>query len=97
LVKVAHHGSKRNTSPALLKLLCSPTYLISTNGDQFDHPDKECLAQILKLARPKRLYFNYRTKFTKPWLTKAAQEQFHYQAVVRENDALSLEVPLCGT
>jgi beta-lactamase superfamily II metal-dependent hydrolase len=39
-VKVAHHGSKNNTNEELLALIECPTYLISTNGAQFKHPDK---------------------------------------------------------
>ncbi len=93
-VKVAHHGSKANTSEALLKLVDSPAYLISTNGDQFDHPDKECLARILKFGKPSEVHFNYRSKFTKPWIAKEAQTKYGYKAVVRDTDALSLVVKL---
>lgn len=82
-VKVAHHGSKHNTSVALLKLLDSPRYLVSTNGDQFRHPDKECIARVLKFGKPSQLYFNYESKYTKPWLTRAAQKKYGYEAVVR--------------
>ena len=46
-VKVAHHGSKHNTSKDMLGLIRSPIYMISTNGDQFEHPDPECIALIL--------------------------------------------------
>jgi len=93
-VKVAHHGSKNNTSVALLKLLQSPRYLISTNGDQFQHPDRECIARILKYGQPECLYFNYESKYTKPWLTKAAESKYGYTAVARDAKALSLNVEL---
>lgn len=93
-VKVAHHGSKHNTSVALLKLLQSPWYLISTNGDQFQHPDKECIARIVKFGGPKCFYFNYNSKYTKPWLSKDTCKRFGYEAVVRPEDAISLQVEL---
>lgn len=93
-VKVAHHGSKHNTSPALLKLLKSPCFLVSSNGDQFKHPDQDCIARILKHGEPKRLYFNYRTKFNKPWLSDQAQQQYHYEAVTRADDAISLVIDI---
>lgn len=93
-VKVAHHGSKHNTSVALLKLLESPRYLVSTNGDQFRHPDKECIARVLKFGKPRQLYFNYESKHTKPWLTPAAQKRYGYEAVVRSIKDLSLTVDL---
>ena len=93
-VKVAHHGSKHNTNKELLESLESPSYLISTNGDQFKHPDKECLARIIKFGKPRQIYFNYESKYTKPWLDKAAQTKYHYTAIVRERTALSLQVAL---
>lgn len=93
-MKVSHHGSKRNTSASLLKLIRSPSYLISTNGDQFNHPDKECIARIVRFGRPERLYFNYRSKFTEPWLSKAAEEKHHYKAIVRATTAITLGVVL---
>jgi hypothetical protein len=91
-VKVSHHGSKANTSEELLKVIESPAYLISTNGDQFRHPDKECVARIIRLGKPKSLWFNYDSKYTKPWISHAAE--FGYDAVVRDSKALSLVVSL---
>jgi hypothetical protein len=93
-VKVSHHGSRHNTSEALLNLVQSPSYLISSNGEKFEHPDRECIAQILKLGKPKRLYFNYRSDCTKPWLTKAAQAENDYEAIVRPDSALAMKVAL---
>jgi len=93
-VKVAHHGSKHNTSVALLKLLDSSRYLVSTNGDQFHHPDKECIARVLRVGKPSHLYFNYETKYTKPWLSDAAQKNYHYKAIVRAARDLMLRVDL---
>ena len=62
-VKVAHHGSRHNTSNELLDLVKCNRYIISTNGDKFGHPDRESLAHIL--CHPTRdrnekvhLYFN---------------------------------------
>ena len=62
-VKVAHHGSKHNTSNELLDIIKCNHYLISTNGSIFHHPDRDSIAHIL--CHPKRdrsekvhLYFN---------------------------------------
>ena len=62
-VKVAHHGSKHNTSNELLDIIKCNHYLISTNGSIFRHPDRDSFAHIL--CHPKRdrsekvhLYFN---------------------------------------
>ena len=70
------------------------TYLISTNGAQFSHPNKECLARIVRFGKPTAIYFNYASKFTKPWLTAAAQKKYGYKAIVRRNKDLSLSIAL---
>lgn len=63
-IKIAHHGSIHNTSPALLTLIDASCYLISTNGSRHSHPDFEVLAAIVD--RPadfeRKLYFNYETE-----------------------------------
>lgn len=93
-VKVSHHASKANTSDALLRLIDCPSWLVSTNGDKFKHPHKPCMARIIKIARPKKFYFNYETSFTKPWISKTAQKKFKYKAIVRSKQQLTIRVPL---
>lgn len=93
-VKISHHGSKGNTNRALLELVESPRYMISTNGDQFHHPDPECLARIVRYGEPREIHFNYSSEFTKPWINKSAQKKYGYEAFVRpkNENALSLEL-----
>lgn len=93
-VKVAHHASMSNTNKTLLDLISSPSYLISTNGDLFQHPDKECIARILKFGNPEKLYFNYESTTTKPWLSSNTESKYRYKAIVRPDEAVSLEVDL---
>jgi beta-lactamase superfamily II metal-dependent hydrolase len=52
LVKLSHHGSKKNTNQKLLDIVSSHKFIISTNGDTHNHPDKEALSRIIK--NPKR-------------------------------------------
>jgi len=63
VIKVAHHGSLRNTSPDLLNMIDAPVYLISSSGVRHNHPDIEVLKAIVD--RPsnhqRSLYFNYST------------------------------------
>jgi beta-lactamase superfamily II metal-dependent hydrolase len=60
MVKIAHHGSKRNISPGLLKLIKCRNYLISTNGQMHGFPDKEAMARIIAANKEKTcFYFNY--------------------------------------
>jgi hypothetical protein len=62
-IKISHHGSLHNTSPALLELIDSPIFLISSSGERHNHPDLEVLRAIVD--RPstfrRHLYFNYAT------------------------------------
>lgn len=59
LVKIAHHGSKNNTSMELLNLIKSDKFLISTNGSFYGHPHKETLAKIISTQEKPELIFNY--------------------------------------
>jgi hypothetical protein len=93
-VKISHHGSRNNTSEAMLRLIDSPRYLISTNGDRFDHPDEECLARIIEFGKPESLHFNYDSDFTRPWTTRSAQQRYGYVAHVRADDEAALRVSL---
>lgn len=59
IVKVSHHGSKKNTSSDLLKLIRSEKFIISTDGSIFGHPDKRAIARILKSNDTNNIFFNY--------------------------------------
>lgn len=60
-VKLAHHGSRRNTNLELCQRISSRKWLVSTNGAQFKHPDPECLARVVVTQRKPTFYFNYAT------------------------------------
>jgi hypothetical protein len=81
-LKVAHHGSKFNTSRKLLELLDCRRYLISTNGSRHDHPDPEAIARILYRnytePEPTELYFNYRSKYNEVWDDDQLREDWNY-------------------
>jgi hypothetical protein len=73
--KLAHHGSRANTSTELLDLVDCDRYLISTSGARFNHPDKECLARVIWANRCQSgttLYFNYQGTDTEKALDVAA-------------------------
>ncbi len=66
--KLAHHGSRRNTSRALVEALPARRYLVSTSGAQFRHPDAEAIARIAVYGPARKtLDFNYRTQFNEDW------------------------------
>ncbi|MCQ2994249.1 MBL fold metallo-hydrolase [Pseudomonas syringae] len=73
LFKVSHHGSKKNTSNELLKLVTCENFVISTNGDNHGHPDREVLAKILLANDNNKIFFNYRHRLTEAF----SKEELH--------------------
>lgn len=59
VVKLSHHGSYNNNSPELLSLIVTDKWLVSTNGDKYNHPDMPTLAHIITKGKGMKLYFNY--------------------------------------
>lgn len=47
LVQLSHHGSKANNSPSLLNLMKASRFVVTGNGINNHHPDKETLTRIL--------------------------------------------------
>jgi len=77
--KLPHHGSKANINRQLLETLDCKTYLFSTNGAYFKHPDREAVARVIKWggANP-QLAFNYRSRFNTLWESKPLREEYDY-------------------
>lgn len=68
LVKLPHHGSNANVSTAMLELIDCDRWLISTNGDNYGHPDDSAIAKVITTSqRDVTFYCNYRTERTQPW------------------------------
>lgn len=66
--KLPHHGSRANVSTELIDLVRCPRYMFSSNGDIFEHPDREAVARVIMHAKPTPLLcFNYKTNFNKMW------------------------------
>ncbi len=78
--KVCHHGSRSNTSRQLLELLDCPSYLVSTDGSIYRHPDREGIARLLVHGgREKTLHFNYRTQRNAIWDDEALKRRYRYE------------------
>lgn len=58
-IKVSHHGSSNNTNKELLELIKTDNYIISTNSDVHNLPDKKTLARIIDYNPNAVFYFNY--------------------------------------
>ncbi len=68
LVKLSHHGSNANISTKLLELIDCKKWLVSTNGDNFAHPDDAALAKVIVAATgPVTFFCNYKSARTGPW------------------------------
>ncbi|HKR65165.1 MAG TPA: MBL fold metallo-hydrolase [Thermoanaerobaculia bacterium] len=90
--KLPHHGSRGNLSPALLDLLDCKTYLISTNGKRFEHPDRESIARVIHRAGTPHLVFNYRTDFNKCWDEEDLMHDHDYSVEYGKDGEVTLEV-----
>lgn len=87
-VKVAHHGSKANIDDRFLSLIESPNFLISTNGAQFEHPDREAIERIIarSVVQPPTLWFNYRSAFNEMWDDDARRAELGYETVYNDEE-----------
>ena len=83
--KVAHHGSKNNTSNSLLETVRCSTLLISSNGAIFHHPDHQTVSRLIgtggPAADPVSLRFNYLSDDNRIWGDKTLRRTHHYEPV----------------
>lgn len=67
-IKLSHHGSRNNLKPRLFELVDAEHFLVSTNGDQHEHPDKAAIESVIVGAtRRPTIWFNYRSPYTECW------------------------------
>ena len=95
VVKLAHHGSFNNTSPALLKLIESDKWLVSTNSATFHHPEMATLANIVTRSMGNKLYFNYDLDICKE-LRKDLYKKYDFEIVTPGEDEVGVSVEVEG-
>jgi len=79
-VKVSHHGSARNTSRQVLDLISCRTYLLSTNGSIYGHPDRTTMARLINFGgSEKEFVFNYMSDETAIWDNPRWKAKHRYQ------------------
>ncbi len=80
VVKLPHHGSEANLSDELIDAIECDTWVISTSGSKFYHPDAAAIARLIRRRRSPRpqLIFNVPSEFNQWWANKAWQEFFDY-------------------
>lgn len=84
--KLPHHASQNNVNRALIEKVDAARYLVSTNGDIFQHPDVEAIARVVKYGGKPEIIFNYKTRFNEMWDSKELQDKWGYRATYPESD-----------
>lgn len=74
LVKISHHGSKKNTNSELLKLIDTKKYVVSTDGSRHGLPNKTTFARIHKINPEANILFNYGYLIDDIYTTAEAEE-----------------------
>lgn len=80
--KLPHHASKNNTSKEMIAAFPAEHYLVSTNGQQFNHPDEEAIARILTAHKEaaKTLHFNCPSAYNAVWQSNSYKSNWNYEA-----------------
>lgn len=96
LFKVAHHGSKGNTSAELLSLIDCSRFAFSTDGSRHRHPDPQTIARILAAdrRRAKTLYFNSRHRETALWDNPMLMSDWNYTCVFPDAENCSVTITI---
>lgn len=91
-IKLSHHGSFNNNSPELLKMIDSTNWIVSTNGDLYNHPDKEVIAHIITKDKinERNIIFNYRLDVCAEFDTSELHSLYKFQFIVPENNVPSI-------
>lgn len=91
LIKISHHGSLNNTSNRLLDIVNAPKYIISTDGESFEHPSISTIAKIIskKTSYSKDIYFNYDIERIKPFNNTELKAFFNYNIIISDEITLN--------
>ena len=80
-VKLSHHGSYNNNSPELFSLLVADKWLVSTNGDKYNHPDMPTLAHIITKDKGRKIYFNYDLPICEELSDELYHKDFNFEII----------------
>lgn len=91
-LKVSHHGSRGNTSTALLELLDCPRYFFSSNGDIHNLPDNETIGRIVHGASQPVLIFNYEAPRTEVWARQDLQSRYGFETIYGDDGHVTVDL-----
>ena len=91
-VKLSHHGSFNNNSPKLLDIITCDNWLISTNGDKYDHPDLPTLAHIItnENNNAPKLYFNYNLAVSEELMKQDYHRDNNFEIIYPDDDGITI-------
>jgi beta-lactamase superfamily II metal-dependent hydrolase len=92
VLKLPHHGSRSNISSELLAALDCQTYLVSSNGQRYSHPNREAIARVIHRGGKPRVLFNYRSEFNDFWDDGALKKTHKYSVKYGGKSGLTLEL-----
>lgn len=90
--KVAHHGSRKNTSPELLDVIECGTFLFSSSGEKHGHPSPECVARIVTRFRGATLHFNYKSDTNERWADDPGREEYAFTTLYPDEGGRIVEL-----
>lgn len=94
-IKVSHHGSEKNTSMELLKLIKSEQYIFSTNGKVHNHPDHETMCRIIYEKTPytKSLFLTYPLESVSEFKDPKLMKEYNYK-IIEMNGSQPIKIDL---
>ena len=94
-LKLSHHGAANATTLELLNCLDCQRFLVSSNGNIFNHPDREAIARVIVTGGvPSTLCFNYRSPLNALWDEHVLRDRYGYETVYPQEGSDGLQVLL---
>lgn len=93
-VKLSHHGSYNNNSPELIGMIATSKWIVSTNGDKYNHPDMATLAHIITCGEEKRIYFNYSLPVCEKMRDDCYHKDYNFEIVTPEEEGNGIKIEL---
>jgi hypothetical protein len=97
LFKLPHHASKGNVTSRLVQLAPAKQYVVSTNGQHFNHPDDVALARVITGGEPGHsLWFNYMNERTERWGVDSLIRQYGHHPRYPDSADSGLQIAVTG-
>lgn len=94
-MKLSHHGSMHATTRELLRAIRCQNYLVSTNGNIFNHPDREAIARVILDGGPApTLHFNCRSDLNELWDSPVLKRRYGYRCRYPDTDGQPLRLDI---